>query len=180
MLDISRGRVPTSRRWAGSSTCSPFGRINHVELYTDHTFAYRHHRPVWEGASPLEPADVRWLDRRCAERGITLVANQNCFGHMGQWLRHHSYRWRAECPDGFLLGTGQWLAPSTLLSPAVAGALAELGIELGSGGFPAAVEAFTRVGFPFWWHRGRRRGTRSSDASTTPWPTCSTPPMPAP
>jgi hypothetical protein len=57
---------------------------------------------------------VRWLDERCRERGIELVANQNCFGHMGRWLRHAAYRQRAEAPDGYAGPGGRQLAAASL------------------------------------------------------------------
>ena len=28
-------------------------KINEIQLYTEHTFAYRNHRDVWERASPM-------------------------------------------------------------------------------------------------------------------------------
>ncbi|MGI8710344.1 MAG: glycoside hydrolase [Acidimicrobiales bacterium] len=114
MLDVSRDRVPTratlDRLVDVLSTC----RYNQLQLYIEHTFAYRDHATVWEGASPITPEDLRWLDDRCRLAGIELVANQNCFGHMAPWLRHDRYRSRAECPDGFEAGPGLRLPPSTL------------------------------------------------------------------
>lgn len=81
MLDVSRDRVPTratlQRLVAVLDTC----RYNQLQLYVEHTFAYKDHEAVWADASPLDADDLRWLDGRCAEVGIDLVANQNCFGH---------------------------------------------------------------------------------------------------
>ena len=104
MLDVSRDRVPTRATLERLVEVMALGRMNHLELYTEHAFAYRDHERVWRGASPITPEDVRWLDAVCRERGIELVANQNCFGHMARWLAHEAYRDRAEAPDG-------WVAP---------------------------------------------------------------------
>ena len=60
--------------------------------------------------------DIRWLDETCAAAGIELVANQNCFGHMGRWLAHEPYRSWAEAPDGFEPIPGYRMAP-TVLAP---------------------------------------------------------------
>src|SRR5690606_20575826 len=88
---------------------------NHLELYVEHTFAYADHEVVWRDASPLTADDLRWLDGRCADAGIELVANQNTFGHMERWLRHDRYRSRAECPDGATNPfSGRPMAPATL------------------------------------------------------------------
>ena len=62
-------------------------RINHLQLYTEHTFAYADHEVVWRHASPLTHDDMAWIARRGAERGIDLVANMNGFGHMERMCR---------------------------------------------------------------------------------------------
>jgi hypothetical protein len=114
MLDVSRDRVPTRETLSRIVELLDLLRLNHLQLYTEHTFAYRDHAEVWRDASPITPDDVRWLDALCRERGIELAANQNCFGHMGRWLRHASYRGRAEAPDGWTPPGGGRLPPGTL------------------------------------------------------------------
>ena len=114
MLDVSRNRVPTRATLIRIVELLALCRINQLQLYTEHTFAYRAHEGVWREASPLTPDDVRWLDALCAEHGVELVANQNCFGHMAPWLRHEPYRARAECPDGWDSPLGLRLPPATL------------------------------------------------------------------
>ncbi len=101
MLDVSRDRVPTRATLERIVDLLSLLRLNQLQLYTEHTFAYRDHETVWRNASPLTADDVRWLDSLCRERGIELVANQNCFGHMERWLRHAAYRERAETPEGW-------------------------------------------------------------------------------
>ncbi len=101
MLDVSRDRVPTRATLEGLVELLALVRINQLQLYTEHSFAYRDHETVWRDASPITPEDLRWLDALCSDRGVELVANQNCFGHMGRWLRHPDYRHRAEAPDGW-------------------------------------------------------------------------------
>ncbi|HYE02939.1 MAG TPA: family 20 glycosylhydrolase, partial [Phycisphaerales bacterium] len=71
-------------------------KLNHLQLYTEHAFAYAGHEEVWRHASPLTPDEVRELDALCRGHGVTLAANQNCFGHMERWLRHPRYAPRAE------------------------------------------------------------------------------------
>ncbi|CAM3201170.1 beta-N-acetylhexosaminidase [Stackebrandtia soli] len=103
MLDISRGRVPARATLERLVDVLALVRVNQLQLYTEHTFAYTDHERVWREASPLTAADIAWLDAECAARGIELVANQNSFGHMEHWLKHPEYRDRAESPDGFEL-----------------------------------------------------------------------------
>ena len=100
MLDISRDQVPTLATLELLADTLASWKINQLQLYTEHTFAYAGHEEVWRGWSPLTPADVRTLDDLCHERGIELVPNQNSFGHLHRWLVHHPYRRLAECPEG--------------------------------------------------------------------------------
>jgi hypothetical protein len=113
MLDISRDKVPTMETLRALVDRLAEWKINHLELYAEHTFAYRDHEVVWRDASPLDAAEVRDLDRYCAERHIELVPNQNCLGHMGRWLRHEEYRDLAMAPEGYRqLGIAR--GPSTI------------------------------------------------------------------
>jgi hypothetical protein len=116
MLDVSRDRVPTRSTLDRLVELMERARLNQLQLYTEHTFAYRDHETVWSAASPITPEDVAWLQGRCAESGIELVPNQNCFGHMERWLRHDAYRDRAESPDGIELTAGV-RRPASVLAP---------------------------------------------------------------
>ena len=114
MLDVSRDRVPTRETLARTVELLDRLRLNHLELYTEHTFAYREHQTVWRDASPITADDLLWLDSQCFERGIELSANQNSFGHMGRWLRHERYRNLAETPDGWQTRAGRSMSAGVL------------------------------------------------------------------
>jgi len=116
MLDVSRDRVPNRATLERIVELLDMLRINHLQLYTEHTFAYPGHEAVWRDASPMTPSDIRWLDALCAERGIELAANQNGFGHMARWLRHPAYEDLAETPGGWTTAWGaRW--PAAVLHP---------------------------------------------------------------
>ena len=119
MLDISRDRVPTrdTLEWLADALAA-FG-FNELQLYVEHTYAYTDHKTVWEGASPLTADDLRWLDRVCEARGIDLVGNMNCYGHMERWLAHERYRGLAECPEGAPALFGSGTMPPGCLAPTV-------------------------------------------------------------
>ncbi len=111
MLDISRCKVPTQEALYELIDTLSALKYNQLQLYTEHTFAYRNHQTVWENASPLTAEEIQSLDAHCYNRYIELVPNQNSFGHMDRWLRHNAYRDLAECPNGYthpLLGPLQW------------------------------------------------------------------------
>jgi hypothetical protein len=100
MLDISRDRVPTVETMLDLVDRLSEWKINQLQLYMEHTFAYPGHEVVWEQASPWTAQEIRQLDVWCRDRGIELVPNQNSWGHLHRWLRHDRYRPLAECPDG--------------------------------------------------------------------------------
>ena len=100
MLDISRNKVPTMETLCGLVDRLAGWKINQLQLYTEHTFAYSGHETVWQGADPLTAQEIRELDRYCRDRFVELVPNQNSFGHFHRWLIHDPYRELAECPQG--------------------------------------------------------------------------------
>ncbi|RME76854.1 MAG: glycoside hydrolase, partial [Chloroflexi bacterium] len=108
MLDISRDRVPTMDTLFWLVDRLAAWKVNQLQLYTEHTFAYPSHPEVWANASPLTPEEVRTLDDYCRARFVELVPNQNTFGHMRRWLIHPRYRPLAECPDGCDTGDPEW------------------------------------------------------------------------
>ncbi|HWI65016.1 MAG TPA: family 20 glycosylhydrolase [Symbiobacteriaceae bacterium] len=101
MLDISRGKVPTMATLEKFVDLLADMKVNEFQLYTEHTYAYRNHREVWQNYSPMTGEEILQLDRYCKERFIDLVPNQNSFGHMHPWLIHEKYSHLAEAPDGF-------------------------------------------------------------------------------
>ena len=100
MLDISRNRVPTMKTLYGLIDMLASWKINQIQLYTEHTFAYQNHPIVWEKASPMTGEEILALDVFCRERFIELVPNQNSFGHMHNWLKFEEYIHLAESPEG--------------------------------------------------------------------------------
>jgi len=116
MLDVSRDRVPTLATLLEILDLLEELRLNELQLYTEHTFAYAAHERVWRDASPLTPGEIRVLDAACAERGIELVPNQNSFGHMERWLRHPEYRALAELETA-TQSTSRGARPAACLAP---------------------------------------------------------------
>nr|WP_319401110.1 family 20 glycosylhydrolase [uncultured Carboxylicivirga sp.] len=96
MIDISRDKVPTMHTLMSLIDQLAGWKINEIQLYTEHTFAYKNHELVWKDASPMTPEQIHQLDKFCKERFIDLVPNQNSFGHMNRWLKHPEYTHLAE------------------------------------------------------------------------------------
>src|SRR3984893_11137495 len=89
-------------------------KVNQVQLYIEHTYAYPGHEEVWRDASPFTADEIRELDRFCQDRHVELVPNQNTLGHMERWLRHERYRPLALAPDGWTDWKGRTRPPTTL------------------------------------------------------------------
>jgi hexosaminidase len=123
MLDISRDKVPTM-----ATACALVDRlaalkVNQVQLYIEHTFAYANHPEVHAAASPFTASEVIELDAYCRARHVELVPNQNCLGHMNRWLAHDRYRPLAIAPDGFVDPYGM-SRPAMTMEPNNPGSLA--------------------------------------------------------
>lgn len=96
MLDVSRDRVPTmSHLYSIIDTLAEL-KMNHLQLYTEHTFAYEGHDEAWRGWGAITADEMRRLDTFAASRGIEIALNQNCFGHLRSWLELPRYQHLAE------------------------------------------------------------------------------------
>ncbi|WP_430811076.1 MULTISPECIES: beta-N-acetylhexosaminidase [unclassified Carboxylicivirga] len=96
MLDISRDKVPTLTTLFKYIDQFASWKINQVQLYTEHTFAYQNHEKVWKGYSPYTAEDIIAIDAYCHANFIELIANQNSLGHMEKWFDHKEYQHLAE------------------------------------------------------------------------------------
>jgi hexosaminidase len=114
MVDISRDKVPTMDSLTALIDRLASLKVNQVQLYSEHTFAYTNHGAVHGTASPLDAGEIKELDAYCAARHVELVPNQNCLGHMNRWLAHEEYRQLAIEPDGFTDPYGIHRPPMTL------------------------------------------------------------------
>ena len=123
MLDISRDKVPTMDTLRSVIDRLASLKVNQVQLYSEHTFAYRDHPDVHGKASALDAEEIRQLDAFCRARHVELVPNQNCLGHMNRWLSHDRYRPLALAPDGFVDPYGITRAAMTI-DPSNPGSLA--------------------------------------------------------
>lgn len=91
MLDVSRCKVPTVETLLALVDRLASWKVNHLELYMEHTFAYPGHQSVWAEADPYDEGDLDRLAAHCQKRHVELTANQNCLGHMERWLLHERY-----------------------------------------------------------------------------------------
>jgi hypothetical protein len=122
LLDISRDKVPTMATLRRLVAQMASFKMNELQLYTEHTFAYEDHALVWAGASPMTPEQIQELDALCRRHHIDLVPNQNSFGHLTRWLKHPPYAGLAEAPEGSRFPWGPVAHPYSI-APAVPGSI---------------------------------------------------------
>ncbi|MBC8095529.1 MAG: family 20 glycosylhydrolase [Akkermansiaceae bacterium] len=154
MLDISRGRVPKLETLLDLVERLADFKINEFQLYTEHTFAYRNYKSVWQSWGALTAAEIRTLDARCRELGIDLVPNQNSFGHLRYFLEHPKVKKLAEVSEPYEGSTGDFLRFPTTLAPNHPGTIKfirELYNEL----LPNFSSKFLNVGCDETWDLGR-------------------------
>lgn len=157
MLDVSRDRVPTMETLYALVDLLASWKINHLQLYMEHSFAYSQHKTVWEDASPFTAQEILELQEFCQQRYIDLVPNQNSFGHMERWLKHAEYNHLAECSEGFIGDFGDHMGerrPATSLNPidpASIALISELYDEL----LPNFTSEFFNVGGDEPWEMGQ-------------------------
>lgn len=96
MLDVSRCRIPTMDEFGRTIAALAGLKADHLQLYTEHAFAYREHAAVWRGTDPITHNQARALDDLCRAHGIELAPNQNCFGHLARWFQTPGYEHLAE------------------------------------------------------------------------------------
>ena len=164
MLDISRGRVPNLATLLDLAGHLADFKINELQLYTEHTFAYRRHKSVWQSWGALTGAEIRQLDARCRELGIDLVPNQNSFGHLHHFLEHPKLKKLAEVSKPYeggdaATGNQEFLRRPSTLAPNHPGTLPFLrGLydEL----LPNFSSKFFNVGCDETWDLGRGQSKR--------------------
>ena len=117
MLDISRGRVPKLETLLDLAERLADFKINEFQPYTEHTFAYRRYKSVWQSWGALTAKGIRTLDARCRELGIDLLPNQNSFGHLRYFLEHPKVKKLAEVSEPYEGSTGDFLRFPTTLAP---------------------------------------------------------------
>jgi hypothetical protein len=163
MLDISRGRVPKLETLLDLAERLADFKINELQLYTEHTFAYRKYKSVWQSWGALTGAEIRKLDARCAQLGMDLVPNQNSFGHLRQFLEHPKLKKLAEVSKPYEDASGEFVRRPTTLAPNHPGTLPFLrGLydEL----LPNFSSKFFNVGCDETWDLGRGQSEALCDA----------------
>jgi hypothetical protein len=162
MLDISRGRVPRLETLIELAGHLADYKINELQLYTEHTFAYRNFEPVWREWGAITGEEILKLDAHCRKLGIDLVPNQNSFGHLRYWLEHPPLKRLAEVKQPYPGGEGSFLRYPTTLAPENPGTLPFLR-ELYDELLPHFTSGYFNVGCDETWDLGRGQSKRACE-----------------
>jgi hypothetical protein len=90
--DVTRGKVPKLKTLLALADKCAHYKINQLQLYVEHTYAFKRHPEVWRGADPLTADEIRKLDAHCAKRHIDLVPSFSTFGHFYTWIRTEKFQ----------------------------------------------------------------------------------------
>ena len=123
MLDISRDRVPSLKTLQQLVDLIASMKGNRLQLYVEHTIAYRGHEDAWRGTSAITLEELAALDAYAAAQGVALDANQNCLGHVERWLKHPRYAPLGEIAEA-RMHNGNWYVEPNTLCPADPGSFA--------------------------------------------------------
>ncbi|MBO4646799.1 MAG: family 20 glycosylhydrolase [Lentisphaeria bacterium] len=85
--DCTRGKIPTLETLFRLADKLAYYKLNQLQLYIEHTFAFARHSDMWSGADPLTAEEIVRLDHYCRERHIDLVPSLSTFGHFYMGLR---------------------------------------------------------------------------------------------
>ncbi len=119
--DVCRGRIPKLEELLKLVEQLAQYKINHFQLYIEHTFAYRGHPNIGKGTSPLTAEDILQLDEHCAQHGIELVPSLATFGHLSSVIRpNKEYHHLAEDwgIGKYIVKDDKWNGRGYALSPA--------------------------------------------------------------
>ena len=101
--DISRGPVPTLDYMKKQiRTCAAY-KLNLFSLYIEHVFDYQSHPLIGPKEGSLNAAEVKELVQYGKRYYVTILPEQQAFGHLHHVLKYEAYSDLAETPHGHVL-----------------------------------------------------------------------------
>jgi hexosaminidase len=96
MLDVSRGKVPTNDTIKELVELLGVLKINVLQLYVEHTFAFHRHPVIAHGSGALTHEDLVKIQQHAKLHHVEVQANLQSFGHMERILSLEAYQKLAE------------------------------------------------------------------------------------
>lgn len=89
--DVTRGKVPTLETLKELVDRAAFYKLNQIQLYVEHSFAFAGLSEVWIDKDPLTAEEILLLDQYCQKRHVELVPSLSTFGHFYEILKSKSF-----------------------------------------------------------------------------------------
>ncbi len=90
--DVTRGKVPTLDTLKKLVDLLSYCKVNSLQLYVEHTFAFDECRTLNEKTGALTAEEIRELDEYCRDNFIDFIPSLATFGHMYEILELPEYR----------------------------------------------------------------------------------------
>lgn len=104
--DISRGPVPTLEYQKRQVRTLAAHKVNLFSIYFEHTLAFASQPLIAPPGGAMSREDVRELVEYAAEYHVTILPQQQTFGHLHHALKFDLYAGLAEQPHGHVLAPG--------------------------------------------------------------------------
>jgi hexosaminidase len=101
--DISRGPVPTLDYMKKQVRTIAGFKLNLFSLYIEHVFDYQSHPLIGPKEGSLNAAEVKELVEYARGYHVTILPEQQAFGHLHHVLKNEAYSELAETPHGHVL-----------------------------------------------------------------------------
>ena len=101
--DLSRGPIPTLAYMKKQIRTLAEYKVNMFSLYMEYVFAYRSVPVAAPYEAAITPEDVRELVAYAQQYHVTLLPEQQAFGHLHHVLKYEMYTELAETPHGHVL-----------------------------------------------------------------------------
>ena len=89
--DISRGKVPKLDTMRLLIEKASRYKLNQVQFYVEHVFAFRRNPVIWKGFDVITPDEVLALDEYARFLQVDMVPSLASFGHMYEILQNPAY-----------------------------------------------------------------------------------------
>ena len=90
--DVTRGKIPTMDTLRELVDYLAYMKINSLQLYVEHSFAFWEYADSVERTGCLTAQEIRQLDDYCYENFIELIPSLSCFGHLYELLEKPQYK----------------------------------------------------------------------------------------
>ena len=91
-LDVSRGKVFTMETVKGIIDLIAGYKMNVLQLYVEHTFAFEKHCSFSKDVGAITPEFIHQIQEYCKSKYVELQANLQSFGHCNRILTQPEYR----------------------------------------------------------------------------------------